>query len=41
MPYRNGRRLGRSIRLKEEARVELRRVAETTRFVVWKVTPTQ
>jgi hypothetical protein len=41
VPYRNGRRLGRPIRLNEVARVELHRVAKTTRFVVWKVTPTR
>lgn len=39
VPYRNGRRLGRSIALNEVAYVELHRAARTSRrFVVWKVT---
>jgi hypothetical protein len=41
VPYRKGHRLGRSTALNEVARIELHRVAKTTRFVVWKVTPAQ
>jgi hypothetical protein len=37
VPYRDGRRLGRTIRLDERARVELRRIGEAPRFVVWRV----
>lgn len=37
VPYRNGHRLGRSVALNEVARIELRRVAKTDRFVVWEV----
>jgi hypothetical protein len=40
-PYRREQRVGRSIRLDEHARIELRRVDKTNRFVVWKVAPTQ
>ncbi len=36
---RDGRPLGRPILLKERARLELRRLGSSTRFVVWKVTP--
>lgn len=37
-PYRlNGRPVGRSVELNERARIELRRLARTDRFVVWKV----
>jgi hypothetical protein len=39
VPYRNGHRLGRSVALNEVARVELHRVANTDRFVVWEVKP--
>ena len=39
VPYRNGHRLGRSVALNEVARVELHRVANTDRFVVWEVRP--
>lgn len=35
---RNGRPLGRPILLKERARLELRRLGSSIRFVVWKVT---
>jgi hypothetical protein len=35
--YQNGRRQQRSVQLHERARIELRRVAGSTRFVVWKV----
>jgi hypothetical protein len=39
-PYgRDGRPLGRPVALKERARLELRRVGSSTRFVVWKVSP--
>ena len=36
-PYRSGRPLGRAVRLDERARVELRRVGESDRFVVWQL----
>lgn len=35
---RNGRPLGRSVVLNERARIDLRRVGRSDRFVVWKVT---
>ncbi len=39
-PYgRDGRPLGRAVVLNERARLELRRVGSSMRFVVWKVTP--
>lgn len=39
-PYgRDGRPLGRPVALKERARLELRRLGSSTRFVVWRVTP--
>jgi hypothetical protein len=38
-PYgRDGRPLGRAVTLNERARLELRRLGSSTRFVVWKVT---
>jgi len=40
-PYRDGRRLGRTIRLDERARVELRRIGDALRFVVWRVSAEQ
>jgi len=36
-PYHGGRALGRTIKQNERARVELRRVGQAARFVVWKV----
>lgn len=36
---RNGRPLGRSVVLNERARIDLRRVGSSERFVAWKVTP--
>ena len=36
-PYRGGRALGRTIKQNERARVELRRIGQASRFVVWKV----
>ena len=39
VPYRNGRTLGKAINLNEQARIELRRLGKSTRFVVWQVTP--
>jgi hypothetical protein len=39
VPYRNGHRLGRAVALNEVAQVELHRVANTDRFVVWEVKP--
>ena len=41
VPYRDGRRLGRTIRLDERARVELRRTGDALRFVVWRVSAVQ
>ncbi len=35
--HENGKPLGKSVTLKERARIELRRVSGTNRFVVWKV----
>jgi hypothetical protein len=38
-PYgRDGRPLGHAVKLNERARLELRRVGSSTRFVVWRVT---
>lgn len=37
VPYRDGRPLGRKIKLDERARVELRRLGNSPRFVVWRV----
>lgn len=39
VPYRAGRRLGRAIKGDERARIELRRLGRTNRFVVWRVSP--
>lgn len=36
-PYRRGRAMGRAIHLDERTSIELRRVGEPSRFVVWKV----
>jgi hypothetical protein len=36
-PYRRDQRLGRSVTLKERAQLELRRIGDQPRFVVWKV----
>jgi len=41
VPYRGGRRLGRTIRLDERARVELHRIGDALRFVVWRVSAVQ
>ena len=38
-PYETGQRLGRSIAVDDHARIELRRLGETSRFVVWRVRP--
>jgi hypothetical protein len=35
--YENGKRMPRQVRLNEHARIELRRVGTTARFVIWKV----
>jgi hypothetical protein len=40
-PYRNGRRLGRTVKVDEKVRIELRRLGGAERFVVWKVAPTK
>lgn len=37
-PYRSGRRLGKAISENDRARVELRRVGDSGRFVVWRLT---
>jgi hypothetical protein len=39
VPYRAGKRLGRSVAVDERARVELRRLGTTMRFVVWRISP--
>ena len=39
IPYRNGRRLGRSIAVNDRARIQLRRLGKSTQFVVWQVAP--
>jgi hypothetical protein len=39
VPYRAGKRLGRAIAVDERAQIELRRLGNTTRFVVWRITP--
>jgi hypothetical protein len=39
VPYRNGKRLGRAIKVDDHARIELRRLGDAARFVVWRVTP--
>jgi hypothetical protein len=36
-PYREGHRLGRAIKVDEKVRIELRRLGDSERFVVWKV----
>jgi hypothetical protein len=36
-PYRNGKPLGRAVKLNERAKVELRRLGTSGRFVVWRV----
>jgi hypothetical protein len=40
-PYRDGRKLGRTIAVNDRAEIELRRLGNSTRFVVWRVTPVQ
>jgi hypothetical protein len=39
VPYRNGKRLGRPIKVDDRARIELRRRGDAPRFVVWRVIP--
>lgn len=39
VPYRNRKRLGRSIKVDDHARIELRRLGNSARFVVWRVSP--
>jgi hypothetical protein len=36
-PYRSGKPIGRAVKLDERAKVELRRLEGSSRFVVWKV----
>jgi len=40
-PYKAGRRLGKAISASDHARVQLHRLANTQRFVVWRLTPIQ
>lgn len=40
-PYKSGHRLGRAISGNEHSRIELHRVDNTARFVVWRVSPIQ
>ena len=40
-PYKSGRRLGKAISGTEHARIQLHRLANTQRFVVWRVSPVQ
>jgi hypothetical protein len=40
-PYQSGRRLGKAIASTEHSRVQLHRLGNTHRFVVWRVTPVQ
>jgi hypothetical protein len=40
-PYKTGRRLGKAISENDHARIELHRLADTRRFVVWRLTPIQ
>lgn len=39
VPYRGDKRHGRAIAVNERARIELRRIAKSKRFVVWRLTP--
>jgi hypothetical protein len=39
VPYRDSKRLGRTIKVDDHARIELRRVGDAPRFVVWRVSP--
>jgi hypothetical protein len=36
-PYRGGKPIGRAVKLDERAKVELRRIGTSSRFVVWRV----
>jgi hypothetical protein len=36
-PYRRGKPIGRAVKLDERAKVELRRIGTSSRFVVWRV----
>jgi len=40
-PYKAGHRLGKAISASDHARIQLRRVGDTPRFVVWSVVTTQ
>ena len=40
-PYKNGRRLGKTISASDHARIQLHRLHNTQRFVVWRLTPIQ
>ena len=40
-PYKSGRRLGKAISGTEQSRVQLHRLANTQRFIVWRVSPVQ
>lgn len=39
VPYRDSKRLGRAIKVDDHARIELRRLGNSSRFVVWRVSP--
>jgi hypothetical protein len=39
VPYRAGKRLGRAVVVDERAQIELRRLGNTMRFVVWRISP--
>jgi hypothetical protein len=40
-PYKAGRRLGKAISASDHARIQLHRLTNTQRFVVWRLTPVQ
>lgn len=40
-PYKSGRRLGKAISASDHARIELHRLTNTQRFIVWRVTRLQ
>jgi hypothetical protein len=39
LPYRDSKRLGRAIKVDDHARIDLRRLGNSPRFVVWRVSP--
>lgn len=40
-PYKNGHRLGKAISENDDARIQLHRLGNSRRFVVWRLTPIQ